>query len=124
MAFHEAGVLRYFGLVHFQLLHFLSYLSENICYGLVGAAADAVKKGMTRLYLQFNGGHTRAILPAVMLLFHEQVQLVKAIHDRTIFLKVKRERFSQPDKCKPAFMFDLVAHTEGAKLGIKLKWER
>jgi hypothetical protein len=47
-----------------------------------------------------------------VLLFHKQVQLIEAVKDRTIFLEIVREGFSKPYKCQPAFVFDLVAHTE------------
>ena len=94
MSLHQAGVLSDIGLVLFEVLDFSHDLREDVCDRLVVAAADAVQEGMAGFDVQFDGGYTGAILAAVVLFFHQQVQLVKAVEDSTVLLEVVRERFS------------------------------
>jgi len=57
-------------------------------------AADSMKEGVAGFDIELNCGYPRAILAAVVLFFHEQIQLVQPVEDGTILLKVVRERFS------------------------------
>ena len=120
MTLHQPGVLCDIGLVLLQLFNFFTDLGKNISYGLVGAAADAIEEGMTGLYVQFYRCHACTVLSAVMLLFHQQVQFIEPVGNRTVLLQVIRKWFSKPYKCQSAFMFYLVAHTEGRKVRKKL----
>jgi hypothetical protein len=45
-----------------------------------------------------------------VLLFHKQVQLVKAIHYSAILLLIITERLSKTNESKAAFVFNFVAH--------------
>ncbi len=69
-------------------------LREDIGDRLVVAAADAVQEGVAGFDIQFDGGYPCAILAAVVLFFHQQVQLVQAVEHGTVLLEVIRERFS------------------------------
>ena len=54
-------------------------------------------------------GNSCSVLPAVVLLFHEDVHPVHVIHG-TVFFDVVGERLSQADQGNPAFVKNLVAH--------------
>jgi hypothetical protein len=56
--------------------------------------------------MKFYRYHTRAILSAIVLLFHQEVQLIQPPKGRAILLLIIRKRFAQTDKSKSAFMFD------------------
>ena len=120
MTLHEAGMFSYIGLVLLQLFNFFADLRKDICDRLRCAAADAVEEWMTGFYVEFYSGHTCAVLTAIMLLFHQQVQFIEPVGNRTVLLQVIRKWFSKPYKCQSAFMFYLVAHTEGRKVRKKL----
>ena len=74
------------------------------------ATADAVKKGVTGFDIELDGRDTCAILTPVMLLFHQEIQLVQAPENSAVLLQVIGERLTQSDECQSAFMFYLVAH--------------
>ena len=86
MTFHEAGVLGYIRLVLFQFFDLSHDLGEDIGDRLVIAAADAMQKGMAGFDVQLDGGYPCAILSSVVLLFHQQVQLVQAVKHCAILL--------------------------------------
>jgi len=115
MSLHEPGVLGDIRLVFFQFLYLTHYFGEDICYRLVIAAPDPVKKRMAGFRIELYRCYSCPILAPVMLFFHEKVQLIEAIKYRPVLLQVIRERFAQPDECEAAFMFYFIAH-EAAKL--------
>ena len=59
-----------------------------------GIAADAMEEGVTGFDVQLYRGDTCAVLPPVMLLFHEQVQLVEAVQYGAVLLQVIGERLA------------------------------
>jgi hypothetical protein len=91
VAFHEARELGNFRLVFLYLLDLVAHFAENIANGLRGAAPETVHEGYPWFCIEFYGGYTRTILSAVMLLFHEQVQLIKPKENRSVFLLIIRE---------------------------------
>jgi hypothetical protein len=109
MTFHEARMRGDIRLVFLILLHFLIDRGEYLSDRLTIRAAYAVKKRISGFGIELYRSHSGAILPAIMLLFHQQVELVEAPHNRTMLLLVIREWFPQPDECQAAFMLYLVA---------------
>ena len=69
-------------------------LRKYICDCLGCIASYSLHEWVARFYIKLHGCNSRAILATVMLLFHQQVELIKSPHDRTILLMVVRERFS------------------------------
>ena len=57
-------------------------------------------------------GLRRAILAAVVLLFHQQVQLIKAVQYCSILFLIITERLPETNEGKAAFVFYFVAHEE------------
>ena len=53
---------------------------------------------------ELDAGEPRAVLPAVVLLLHEEVELVEGIHPGAVFTMIILERLEQPDHCHAAFM--------------------
>ena len=98
------------GLMFFYFINFITDLRKNICNRLQGTAAQALHKRITRFGIQFNGGNTGAVLATVMLLFHQQVQLVKAVQYCSVLLLVITERFAETNESNAAFVFNFVAH--------------
>ena len=82
----QTGMFQHVGLVLFQLGYFGTYFGKNVGNGLVGNAAHPVHKGVARFGIEFYRCKTGAILPTVVLFFHQQVQLVDAVHDGSVFL--------------------------------------
>src|SRR5258708_37845241 len=69
----------------------------------------ATKESESWLLIDFYVGNTRAILPPIVLLLHEDVQLVHGI-SRPIFIDVIGEGLSQTNEGNSAFVKDVVAH--------------
>ncbi len=65
---------------------------------------------MSGFDVQLDCGYSCPVLAAVMLFFHEQVQLVQAVENGPILLKIIGERLAEPDECQTAFMFYVIAH--------------
>jgi hypothetical protein len=86
MAFHEARVLFYIGLVLFQLLYFTHNFRKDVSDGLVVAASDPVEEGVSWFGIQFDCGYSGSILASVVLFFHQKVQLVETIQDSAVLL--------------------------------------
>src|SRR6187402_15647 len=97
-------------MIFFQFFYFLPYLLKDICDRLCSIAAHTIHKRVTRFHIQLYSGNTGAVLATVMLLFHQQVELVKPPHHCAIFLMVIRERLPQADECKATFVFYRVTH--------------
>jgi hypothetical protein len=120
MTFHKAGIVLYIGLIFFEFLYILPDFKEDIGNWLLRIAACSVQVRVTWFYIQFYSCYAGSILSAIVLFFHQQVQLVKTIHYCTIFLKIIRKRLSQANVGKATFMFYFVTHDgfteEGAKL--------
>ena len=76
------------------LILFLAYFLENISNWLRLAASNARQKGIARFYIQLYRCYAGTILTAVVLLFHEQVQLVQAPHNGTVLLLIIRKGFA------------------------------
>jgi hypothetical protein len=68
---------------------------------------------VSRLCVQLDGSQARAVLSAVMLLFHQQVKLIESLEGGTLLLLVVGKRLAQADECQAAFMFYGIAHTAG-----------
>src|SRR5690606_38501167 len=94
MALHQAGMILYIRIEFFQLIHFLTYSAKNFCNRLIAVAAHAMEERVTWFNIQFYGRYTRAVLPAVMLFFHQQVQFIESPHYSAIFLLVVGKRLS------------------------------
>ena len=76
---------------------------------LVGAAfpVDEIQAG---LWVQLDGGHPGPILAAIVLLLHEEVQLVQTMERRAIFLLVVLQGLAQADERDAALVLQLIAH--------------
>jgi hypothetical protein len=92
--FHQAGMFGNVRLILLELLEFAHDPGEDIRDRLMVAAPDAVEEGVPGFNVELDGGYSGAILAAVVLFFHQQVQLVQAKEDGTVLLEVIRERFS------------------------------
>jgi hypothetical protein len=110
VTFHQARVILNSGMIFFQLFYFMAYFLKDISNSLFLVAANSVHERVARFHIQFYGGYTCAILAAVMLLLHQQVEFGKTPQNRTVLALIIRKWLSQPDECHTAFVFDRVAH--------------
>ena len=110
MSFHEAGVLHDIVLEFLEFAHLAVDPAEDVGDGLGGIATDPMQKGISGFHIQLDRRNAGSVLSAVMLLLHEQVELIDAPEGRAISLLIKRERFTQPDECKSALMFYFITH--------------
>ena len=110
MALHKTGMIFDSGMIFFEFLDLVAHFLKYVSYGLFFIAPDPVHEGVARFHVQFYGGDTRSILAAVVLLFHQQVELCKTPQNGPILLLVIRKRLSQPYECHTAFVFDRVTH--------------
>jgi hypothetical protein len=94
----------------FQFFDFLSDLCEEVCNRLGGIAAEPMHEWIAGLRIQFDCGDAGTILPPVVLFFHEQVQLVKAVEYTAFLLHVVGEGFPEANECEAAFMLDGITH--------------
>jgi hypothetical protein len=94
MAFHETGVFFDIGLVLFQLLYFPHYFRKDVCDRLVITTSDPVEERVSGFSVKLDSGYSRSILAPVVLFFHQEVQLVKAVQNSAVLLQVIGERLS------------------------------
>ena len=72
---------------------------------------EALSRGNAELHAADSG----AVLPAVVLLFHQQKKLIEAVERRAVFVLVKFERLQKPDDGNSAFVLDRIAHRSDIK---------
>ncbi|KAF5048761.1 hypothetical protein DSECCO2_446740 [anaerobic digester metagenome] len=63
-----------------------------------------------RFGIEFDTGDTGSVLSPVVLLFHQQMQLIEAPGRGTVAVKVILQGFQQPYHGNAAFVLDLLAH--------------
>ncbi len=73
-------------------------------------AALAKHERIARRDVEFHAGHARAVLAAVVLLFHEEEELGETPERRAVFFLVVGEGLQEPDQRYAAFVGDLVGH--------------
>jgi hypothetical protein len=94
VTFHETGVFFDIGLVLFQLFYFPHYFGKDVCDGLVIATSDPVKERVSGFSVKLDSGYSGSVLAPVVLFFHQEVQLVKAVQNSAVLLQVIGERLS------------------------------
>jgi hypothetical protein len=85
---------------------------ERVCFHAALAKHVRLASG----HIEFHARHARAILPAVVLLFHQEKKLCEAPERRTVFFLVVSQRFFQADQGDAAFVGDFIGHGKRAKL--------
>src|SRR4029079_5231468 len=110
MSFHQARMVPKIRIELLKLFEFFPYLPEYICNRLRFTTSDPGKKGIAWFNVQFHGSNACTILSAVVLLFHQEVELVQTPKYRTIFLLVVREGLAKADKGQTTFMFYCIHH--------------
>src|SRR5437773_8186461 len=88
MTFHQPRMFFDIRIKFFKLIYFSTNLPKNICDRLKSNTANAMDERITGLDIQFYSSHAGTILAAVMLFFHEQVELVQPPHRRSILLLI------------------------------------
>ena len=81
------------------------YVTKNVLNSATAKAALTEHKFLTRSRLHLYASQAGSFLPAVMLLFHQQIQLIQAIHPRAVFLLIIAERLQQSYHCYATLMF-------------------
>ena len=94
MTLHQSGVTLDTGMIFLQVIDLGSYLLEDVCNRLGSITPFTMHEGVTRFNIELEGSHACTILTAIVLLFHEEVELVEAPHDGPILLLIIRERLS------------------------------
>ena len=84
-------------------------LAENLAYGAVAQRPLAEYVFVLDGRVDLDNGKSGALLTAVVLLFHHQVELTQR-PALAIFLPVVVHRLTQPDLYHPAFVFDHLTH--------------
>ena len=59
------------------------------------------------LHIEFDTAHTRGLLTTVVLLLHQQIELVEPVSVCTIFFVVVAKRLQKPYHCHTTFMLNL-----------------
>ncbi len=92
---------------------------KDISKSRTGIGTDAVDEFMPGGEVELYAGNPGAILAAVMLLLHHQVQFLQAVKCSPVFGQVIFGRLKEPDQCNAAFVPDGFAHSSflrGAKV--------
>jgi len=79
---------------------------EDLLYGGGAFGTLTEEVFVTGLALELDDGQACALLPAVVLLLHQEVELVEPIHPRTILLLVVAEGLTQADHSHATFMLE------------------
>src|SRR5690606_7848628 len=93
-----------------SFLEFLANLIENGTnrHWINRAVSTYITGSWLRIY--FNISYTCSILPSVVLLFHQKIQLVYCIQWSSVFFNIIRQGLSEPNHCYTAFVFYTVTH--------------
>lgn len=65
---------------------------------------------LSRLHVELDATNPRTVLSAVVLLLHQQEELIKPIQRRIVFFLVVRNGLQEADHGDTAFMLQKVAH--------------
>ena len=79
-------------------------------------AARAFEKWFTRWHIKAHACDAGAILPAIVLLFHQEIELAKSPCWVAVLLLKPSDWLSQADKCKSTFMCESITHGESRRL--------
>ncbi len=101
----EAG-WRFFLELGQTVIHLVKYVFD----GGAGIASNAVDVFLTRRHVELHTGDACPVLPAVVLLLHKQVQLVKSVERCAVFSEVIFQGLQQSNHGDATFVFDLITH--------------
>ena len=101
------GVLKLFGSEVLEPPH---DLFEEILNGAGIHRAHARDVSLSWVDVEFDVGQPRAVLPAVVLLFHQQVHFVEPIEGRTVLVDVVLKGLFEAQHRNAALMLEKVAH--------------
>ena len=99
-------MIPYTRIIFFKLIDLLPDTMKYISNRLRRITPYPIHERISRLCMKLYRHHTRTILSTVVLLFHEEVQLVQPPKGRAVLLLIIRKRFTQTYKGQSAFMFD------------------
>ncbi|HET9053426.1 MAG TPA: hypothetical protein VFM90_04590 [Cyclobacteriaceae bacterium] len=94
MPLHQTRMGGNIRLVFLQFLYFPVDSGKNFRDRMTVCVPYTMQKGITRFGIELYSCHSRAILPAVVLFFHEQIKLVKAPHYCSVPFLIVGEWFS------------------------------
>ena len=89
-------------------LHLLGHATEYLGNGILALRLFAEHVLGSGLVVQVHAGYTGALLSAVVLFLHHQVQLVKTVGPGTVFLLVVIQRLQQANHRHSALMLQLL----------------
>jgi hypothetical protein len=95
-----------------DFLYLLKKGRKNVFNRGIGIGTQAVDVFVTGFKIKFDAGDPCSILPTVVLLLHEKMQLIHAIGDGAILCQIIFKRFQKAYQGYSAFMVDPVAHSE------------
>ena len=101
-------LLGIFGIVKLllcQVLETTVYRTEYFGNGTRTESTFTEHVFLARIGLQLHTRQPRGFLSSVVLLFHQQIELVQPVHPGTIFFLIIFQRLQQPNHCDTAFMF-------------------
>ena len=84
-----------------------AYAVENFLNGTRAERPFAKNVFFARIGVEFHHSESRAFLAAVVLLLHEEIQLVDAVEIGSVFLFIVFERFEQAYKRHTALVLQL-----------------
>lgn len=83
---------------------------ENLLDRLGPNGTIAADIAVAWLHIELDIGYTCPILASVVLLLHEEIELVEAVKSGAVLLQVIIEGFPEPQEGDTAFVLDSVAH--------------
>src|SRR5690606_19154953 len=84
----------------------LHHLDERIAFGV----ALAEKVGLPERHVELAAADAYAVLPAVVLFFHQQIEPLEPPEQGAVAVAVPGEVFFQTDEGQPALVMDGIAH--------------
>ena len=107
---YERGMALHFvcrQIIGMILLELWQYVGEYFRYGICAESTLAEHIFMSRFGMHLHNPDPGSLLPAVVLLFHKQVELVQRIGVRAVFTPVIFNRLAEAYHRHTAFMFEL-----------------
>lgn len=95
----------------------VAHFAENVADGTRPERTLAIEVFAAGKSPELDHSHSGGFLAAVVLLLHEEIELVEAVAGGAVFLFIIVQRLEKPDECDAALVFDLLHRVETVAFG-------
>ena len=104
------NIIQLIGLAVFNFAKSFVDLLEDFFNGRLAIGSFSADVSFTRCYVEFDVCHTGAVLPAIVLLFQQQIHFIESVERRPVLFEIIFEWFFEAKQGYPALVLDRIAH--------------